>query len=150
MIEQGPATQPDMPDLSLRRGFLIATVLSLLFLASTAYTSVVTLMDRIQATDVMKAVSGDIWSPKIGGQMVYFGFAQIILHIGMGALAWLIACASVALWPSIRRKFGRITVGWFALLSAATLPLQRHARCIQGESETFSFAREWCFVPRQV
>ena len=121
MIESGLATQPDMPDLPLRRGFLIATVLSLLFLASTAYTSVVTLMDRIQATDVMKAVSGDIWSPKIGGQMVYFGFAQIILHVGMGALAWLLACASVALWPSIRHKFGRITVGWFSLLGAATL-----------------------------
>jgi hypothetical protein len=121
MIEPGRPTQPDMQDLPLRRGFLIAAVLSLLFLASTAYTSVVTLMDRIQATDVMKAVSGDIWSPKVGGQMAYFGFAQLILHVGMGALAWLLACASVALWPSVRHKFGRIIVGWFALLGAATL-----------------------------
>ena len=48
--------------LPLRRGFVIAITLALLFLAATGYTSVVTLMDRIQSTDVMKAVSGDLWS----------------------------------------------------------------------------------------
>ena len=110
-----------MPRLPLRRGFLIATFLSLLFLASTAYTSVVTLMDRIQSTDVMKAVSGDMWSAKIAGQMVYFGVAQILLHVAMGALAWLLALACVAIWPVTRVKFTRIIVGWFCLLAAAAL-----------------------------
>ena len=39
----------------------------------------------------------------------------------MGALAWLLACASVAIWPANRAKFGRIIVGWFCWLAAATL-----------------------------
>ncbi len=120
-IDQAHATQPDQMDLPLRRGFLIATLLSLLFLASTAYTTVVTLMDRIQSTDVMKAVSSDIWSARIAGQMAYFGAAQLLLHVAMGALAWLLACASAAIWPAARVKFGRIIVGWFCLLAAATL-----------------------------
>lgn len=112
---------PMLPNLPLRRGFLIATFLSLLFLGSTAYTSVVTLMDRIQSTDVMKAVSGEMWSAKIAGQMAYFGIAQVLLHLAMGAFAWLLACASVVIWPAYRAKFGRIIVGWFCLLAAATL-----------------------------
>lgn len=110
-----------VPELPLRRGFLIATLLSLLFLGSTAYTSVVTVIDRIQATDVMKAVSNDIWSAKMAGQMAYFGFAQILLHVALGSLAWLLACASAAIWPAARVKFGRIIVGWFCVLAAATL-----------------------------
>jgi len=111
----------ELPDLPLRRGFLLATCLSLLFLGSTAYTTVVTLMDRIQSTDVMKAVSGDMWSAKIAGQMAYFGLAQILLHVAMGALAWLLARACAAIWPMARVKFIRIIVGWFCLLAAATL-----------------------------
>jgi hypothetical protein len=116
--EQGHQMVPNLP---LRRGFLIATFLSLLFLGSTAYTTVVTLMDRIQSTDVMKAVSGEMWSAKIAGQMAYFGIAQVLLHVAMGAFAWLLACASVVIWPANHAKFGRNIVGWFCLLSAATL-----------------------------
>ena len=119
--DQGHMTLPAPTSLPLRRGFLVATILALLFLASTAYISVVTLMDRIQSTDVMKAVSGDIWSAKIAGQMAYFGFAQVLLHVAMGAIAWLLACASAAVWPVARVKFVRILVGWFCLLAAATL-----------------------------
>lgn len=118
---QGHTPPPAPTSLPLRRGFLVATILALLFLASTAYTSVVTLMDRIQSTDVMKAVSGDIWSAKIAGQMAYFGFAQILLHVAMGAIAWLLACACAAVWPVARVKFVRIIVGWFCLLAAAAL-----------------------------
>ena len=121
IIDQRRATLPGISDLPLRRGFLIATFLSLLFLASTAYTSVVTLMDRIQSTDVMKAVSGDMWSAKIAGQMAYFGLAQVLLHVAMGASAWLLARSSVEIWPANRAKFGRIIVGWFCVLAAATL-----------------------------
>ena len=53
--------------------------------------------------------------------MAYFGVAQVLLHVAMGAFAWLLACASVTIWPANRAKFGRIIVGWFCGLAAATL-----------------------------
>ena len=108
-------------ELRLMRGFVLAIVLALLFLASTAYTSVATLMDRVDSTDVMKAVSGDIWSARIASQVAFFVIAQVVLHAAMGGLAWLLGCASAALWPEARAKFGRVIVGWFCLLGAAVL-----------------------------
>jgi len=108
-------------ELRLMRGFVLAIVLALLFLASTAYTSVTTLMDRVDSTDVMKAVSGDIWSARIAIQVALFVIAQVVLHGAMGGLAWLLGCASAALWPEARAKFGRVIVGWFCLLGAAVL-----------------------------
>jgi hypothetical protein len=116
-----PATQFPQSGLPLRRGFLVAAALALLFLASTGYTSVVTLMDRIQSTDVMKAVSGDVWSAKIAGQMAYFGVALVLLHVMLGAFAWLLGCASAAIWPEARGKFYRVVVGWLCMLATATL-----------------------------
>jgi hypothetical protein len=107
--------------LPLRRGFVIAITLALLFLAATGYTSVVTLMDRIQSTDVMKAVSGDLWSAKIAGQMAYFGVALLLLHVMLAVLAWLLACASAAIWPEARAKFSLVVVGWLSMLATATL-----------------------------
>lgn len=105
----------------LKRGFLIATAMSLLFLMATAYTSAATLLSRVQATEVMRAASQGVWSGRIGAQMAYFGVAQVLLHVSFGALAWLLAWASAVLWPSVRVKFGRIVVGWFSLLAGATL-----------------------------
>lgn len=107
--------------LTSSQGFLLAALLSLAFLGSTAYTSVVTLMDRIQSTDVMKAVSSDIWSAKIAGQVLYFCVAQVLLHLAMGVLAWLLGLAVITQSPTLRPKLGRIIAGWFALLGAATI-----------------------------
>ena len=56
---------PDSSSLPLRRGFLVASLLSILFLAGTAYTTVVSLVTRVESTDVMSAVSDDIWSATI-------------------------------------------------------------------------------------
>ncbi len=54
--------------------------------------------------------------------MAYFGVAQVLLHVAMGALAWLLrAVLALTLWPAKRHKFVRIIVGWFCLLAAATL-----------------------------
>jgi hypothetical protein len=122
-IAQGDITETQVPKdgLPLRRSFLMAVVLALLFMATTGYTSVVTLMDRIESTDVMKAVSGDFWSATVAGQMAYFAFALVFLHIVLAALAWLLGCASAAVWPEARAKFIRVVIGWLSLLAVATL-----------------------------
>lgn len=109
------------PALPLRRGLLTAILLSLVFLCGTAYVSVVTLLDRVQSTDVMKAVSGDIWSARIAGQMAYFIVAQLVLHCALGVLAWVLARATAEFAREAREKFVLIVVGWFSLLAAATL-----------------------------
>ena len=106
---------------ALRRGFLIASVLAVVFLAATAYTSAATLLGRVESTDVMRAASEGVWSGRIGMQMAYFGFAQIALHIAFGALAWLLAWCSASIWVETRAKFGRVVVGWFCLLAGATI-----------------------------
>jgi len=85
------------------------------------YTSVVTLMDRIQSTDVLKAVSGDIWSAKIAGRWHTFGVALLLLHVMLAVVGWLLACASAAIWPEARAKFSRVVVGWLCMLATATL-----------------------------
>ena len=115
------APSPDTKELPLRRGLLVSALLSIFFLLSTAYISIVTLVDRVDSTDVMKAVSHDIWSAKIASQVTYFAVAQLALHLAMGVLAWLLARASAEIWPSTREKFVRIMVGWFCLLGGATL-----------------------------
>lgn len=111
----------DSKALPLRRGLLVSALLAVLFLLSTAYISIVTLIDRVDSTDVMKAVSHDIWTAKIGGQVAYFCVAQLALHLAMGALAWLLARASAEIWPSAREKFIRVLIGWFCLFGGAAL-----------------------------
>jgi hypothetical protein len=107
--------------LPLRRGFLVAAFLSILYLVGTAYTTIVSLVTRVESTDVMSAVSDDIWSAKIAAQVAYFITAQIALHLLMATLAWVLARATVSLWPVTREKFVRIVVGWFCLLAGAAL-----------------------------
>lgn len=119
--EHTRATLPGTATLPLRRGLLVSALLSIFFLLSTAYISIVTLVDRVDSTDVMKAVSHEIWSAKIAGQAVYFGLAQLVLHLAMGVLAWLLARANAEVWPSTREKFIRVLIGWFCLLAGATL-----------------------------
>jgi hypothetical protein len=103
------------------RGAAIAAALSIFFLLATAYTSAATLLSRVQSTDVMKAASNGVWSGQIAWQMAYFGVAQLLLHLAFGAIALLVARATVSLSPALRPKFGRLIVGWFALLAFATV-----------------------------
>ena len=122
MTTTDPGRDHDVaPDLPLRRGLLTALLLSLIYLCGTAYVSVVTLLDRVQSTDVMKAVSGDIWSARIAGQMAYFVAAQLLLHFALGVLAWLLARATAEFSREAREKFVLVVVGWFSLLGAAAL-----------------------------
>ena len=105
----------------LRRSVFVALALSVAFLVGTGYVSLVTLIDRIQSTDVMTAVSGDVWSPTLVGHLAFFALNLLLLHVGMGAVALLLACATAAVWPELRRKRDRILVGWFCLLAAAVI-----------------------------
>lgn len=110
-----------MPVLPLRRGLWTAILLSMLYLAGTAYVSVVTLLDRVQSTDVMKAVSGDIWSLRIAGQMAYFIGALLVIHLVLALMAWLLARATVEFSREACEKFVLVVVGWFSLLGSAAL-----------------------------
>lgn len=118
-----PAGSNDLPVQLMRlpRAFLISAALSLLFLVATAYTSAATLISRVESTEVMKAATQGVWSGQIAWQLVYFVTAQILLHLAFGALAWLLACSSATVWPELRKKLGRIVVGWLCLLAAATI-----------------------------
>lgn len=105
----------------LLRGFFAAALLSLLFLAVTAYQSVATLFVRIEETSVMRAASGAAITGRIGAEVAWFLTAQVALHLAMALAAWGLAVASAAVWQTAREKFGRIVVGWFSLLAAATV-----------------------------
>lgn len=105
----------------LKRGAWVAATLWLVFMIVTAYVSAATLLDRVASSDVMKAASGGAWSGKIAVEVVAFLVAQFVLHLAFAALTWLLALCTTALFAELRQKFGRMVVGWFSLLAAATL-----------------------------
>ena len=107
-------------DLGLRRGMWLAIALGLIFLAVTAVQSVATLLFRMRG-DVMKAATGDVWSGHIGQEVLYFGAAQLVLHIAFGLVVWGMAAVTTIAWPPTRGRFGRMVVLWFCLLSAAVI-----------------------------
>jgi arylsulfatase A-like enzyme len=39
----------------------------------------------------------------------------------MAAVAWLLGCASAAIWPEARRKFNSVVIAWLSVLATATL-----------------------------
>ena len=92
------------PRHKLWRGVAIAAGLWLFFMVATAYTSAVTLLDRVASTDVMRAASGGAWTSKIGWEVAYFLFAQILLHLVFAGLTWLLAVASAIVYPMARRQ----------------------------------------------
>lgn len=111
-----------LPDRSrLKRGAWIAVALWLVFLLVTAYASAATLLDRVASTDVMKAASGGALSGRIALEIVAFVLAVVALHLAFAVLSWLLAVCTTALSGELRRKFGRMVVGWFSLLAGATL-----------------------------
>jgi hypothetical protein len=103
------------------RGLLIAAAFWILFMVATAYTSAATLLDRVASTDVMRAASGGAWSGKIAWEVTIFLTAQILLHLAVAGLTWLLACATSIVSETARVKFGRIVVGWFCVLAGAAL-----------------------------
>jgi hypothetical protein len=105
----------------LARGYLIALVLSLIFLALTAYHSAATLLTRLEETSVMRAASGAAISGRIGIEVAAFLLTQLALHAAFAAAAWGLAVASGVIWPEVREKLGRMVVGWFSLLATATI-----------------------------
>jgi hypothetical protein len=109
------------PDVRLLRAYLISAALALIFLVGTAYQSAATLLSRVEQTDVMKAAAGGAWSGQIAMEISYFLFAQVVLHLAFAGLAWLLACASIIVWPAARAKFGRTVVAWFCMLATATI-----------------------------
>ena len=109
------------PRQKLWRGVAIAAGLWIFFLVATAYTSVVTLLERVASTDVMRAASAGAWTGKIAWEVVYFLLAQILLHLVSIGLTWLLAVATAIVFPIARIKFGRIVVGWFCVLAGAVL-----------------------------
>ena len=109
------------PATLLRRGFWINALLSLLFLAVTAYQTIATLSMRVAKTDVMQAAIDGA----IGGQLVmqvgWFLVGLVGLHLLLGAAAWALGCATAIGWERAREKFLRYSVGWFAGLALATV-----------------------------
>jgi len=106
----------------LVRGLLISVVLWVLFLVVTAYTSATTLLNRVGASDVMRAASGGIWQGKIAGEMVAFLATVVLLHLFFAVVTWVLACASSVISANFRQeKFGRMVVGWFSVLAGAAL-----------------------------
>ena len=43
------------------------------------------------------------------------------MHVAMGTMAWVLACASAVTSANVRAKFLRYVAGWFTLLAAATV-----------------------------
>ena len=90
-------------------------------MVTTAYTSAVTLLDRVASTDVMRAASGGAWTGKIGWEVIAFVATQVLLHLAFAGLTWLLACATSIVSETARGKFGRMIVGWFCVLAGAAL-----------------------------
>ena len=105
----------------LWRGAAIAAGFWFFFMVVTAYTSVVTLLDRVASTDVMRAATAGAWTSRIAWEVAYFLSAQILLHLVIAGLTWLLAVATAVVYPMARIKFGRIVTGWFCVLAAAVL-----------------------------
>jgi hypothetical protein len=103
------------------RGLAIAAALWVFFMVATAYTSAVTLLDRVASTDVMRAAASGAWTGKIAWEVSVFVAVQVLLHLSFAGLTWVLACATAIVSPTARGKFGRIVVGWFCVLAGAAL-----------------------------
>lgn len=106
---------------SLNRGAWIAVALWIFFLVATGYTSAMSLLDRVQSSDVMRAASAGVWSGKVAWEIAAFLLTQILLHIALAGLTWLLALATARISQTGQQKFGRIVVGWFCVLAGACL-----------------------------
>ncbi|MFO1394856.1 MAG: sulfatase-like hydrolase/transferase [Steroidobacteraceae bacterium] len=122
------------PRRELLRGWLLGVVMALAFLILTAYQTAATLLSRVAETDVMKAATDSAWSGRVGLEIAWFLAAVVLLHVAMGTLAWVLACASAVTSANVRAKLLRYVIGWFALLAAATIAYAAlwHPRTLLG------------------
>lgn len=109
------------PRRNLLRGWLLGVFMALVFLGLTAYQTAATLLARVAQTDVMKAATDSAWSGRVASEIAWFLAAVVLLHVAMGTLAWVLACASAVTSSNVRAKFLRYVAGWFTLLAAATV-----------------------------
>jgi arylsulfatase A-like enzyme len=131
--ERGPV--PLLPsNRSLRRGLWLAAAVSLVFLAISIFQAASTLFSRVAKTDVMEAAMEGALSGRVGFEVAWFVMSLILLHLAMGALAWVLACASAVNWARVREKFERYVIGWFALLAFAAVAYSAlwHPRTLLG------------------
>ena len=103
-----------------KRGFVLAIILALLFMAGSAVQSVATLLFRMRG-DVMRAATGNIFGGQIGLEVIYFVAAQLVLHLCFGIAIWVLAWATTVAWPRVRTQLGRLVVVWFCGLAAAII-----------------------------
>ena len=115
------STASPLPRDRLVRGLIISLLLWIAFLLGTAYSSAATLLDRVGSTDVMRAASSGALQGRIALEVVAFVVAQLALHLVAALVVWWVAIATVVVWPETRAKFGRVVVGWFAVLAGAVL-----------------------------
>jgi arylsulfatase A-like enzyme len=126
---------PELPSgRDLKHGLWVAIGLSLAFLAITIYQTAATLSSRLAKSDVMEAAIEGAVTGAIAFEVIWFVAAVLALHIGLGVVAWLLACASAVNWKRVREKFGRYVIGWFALLAAGTVAYSAlwHPRTLLG------------------
>ena len=109
------------PRRDLLLGWLLGVFMAIVFLALTAYQTAATLLARVAQTDVMKAATDSAWSGRVSLEIAWFLAAVVMLHVAMGTMAWVLACASAVTSANVRAKFLRYVAGWFTLLAAATV-----------------------------
>ncbi len=120
-VSSSAARAPSLLKVRFRYGFLVSLALSIAFLGGSAFQSAATLAMRLHGNDVMEAASGGVWSGQIGREIALFVLAQLMLHVGLAILVWVLAVASAVIWQTAREKFGRIVVGWFCIVAAAII-----------------------------
>ena len=120
-VPSSAATAPSLLQVRFRRGFLVSLALSIAFLVGSAFQSAATLAMRLHGNSVMEAASGGVWTGQIGREIALFVLAQLVLHVGLAILVWVLAVASAVIWQTAREKFGRIVVGWFCIVAAAVI-----------------------------
>jgi arylsulfatase A-like enzyme len=106
---------------SAARDFAAALALSIGFMLVTGIQSAATLAYRANSTDTMRAATREAWSGRIGQEIAYFVFAQLVLHVTLALVVWLLVRATVVVQPALRARSGRIVLGWFCALALAIL-----------------------------
>ena len=69
----------------------------------------------------MRAASASLLTGRIRFQLVGFIAAQLVLHIGFGAVVWAMAIATTAVWRNVQAHFLGLTAVWFSLLTGGVL-----------------------------